>query len=125
MYGIIRQWQLYFQSRDPGAAVQFESYWNLSREDAEKHCSGRVPGHAQEYETAFALAVFPETVRLVAMHEQGEKGSLKATAELGRVLADLAITRTAEFVEGMLEGRNRDIQGHIYSGELYQQLKGR
>ncbi|MGH9174210.1 MAG: creatininase family protein, partial [Vicinamibacterales bacterium] len=50
VYGILRQWQLYFQLRDPEANVQFHSYWNLSRAEAEQISLTGVPGHATEYE---------------------------------------------------------------------------
>src|SRR5690606_36313514 len=48
--GILRQWQLYFQAQDPEINVQFHSYWNLSRAEAEKISLTGVPGHATEYE---------------------------------------------------------------------------
>ena len=49
--------------------MQFHSYWNLSREIAEEHCGGGIPGHAQEYETAMALALMPEAIRRDAMED--------------------------------------------------------
>ena len=125
VYGIIRQWQLYFQSRDPAAAVQFESYWNLSREIAEQNCETRVPGHAGEYETAMALAVFPDFVRHDAMQEQGDEGPLKASAEQGKVLIEAAIDKTAEFVQGMLDGQNRDLQPSLFSYQMLEQMKAK
>jgi creatinine amidohydrolase len=118
MNGILRQWQLYFQSTAPGANIQFHSYWNLSRDIAERHCKGRVPGHAQEYETALALALFPESVRHDAMRDQEDKAALDATTEQGRLLAEAAISKTVEYMQGMIEGRNRDIKPHIFSKEL-------
>lgn len=118
MYGIIRQWQLYFRSSDEAVNVQFHSYWNLSRDIAEQHCQGRVPGHAQEYETAMALALFPENVRPEAMQTQADKEPLKATAEQGHILAEAAISKTVEFVQGMIEGRNQEMQSHRFSAQL-------
>ena len=67
--GILPQWQLYFRSRDPESNLQFHSYWNLSRDEAEKISLTGVPGHATEYETSMALALFPEKVRHDAMHD--------------------------------------------------------
>ena len=116
--GILRQWQLYFQAADPEVSVQFHSYWNLSREISEPHCKGRIPGHAQEYETAFALAVFPEIVRPDAMQDQEDKHPLEGTVEQGRLLAEAAISKTAEYVQEMLEGKHREIQPHIFSSQL-------
>ena len=125
MYGIIRQWQLYFRSADPEVSVQFHSYWDLSREDAEKVCEGRVPGHAQEYETAFALAVFPESVRQDAMQEQEDKKALDGTAEQGRILVEAAVARTAAFVEEMLAGQHRGVEPSLFSGEMHRLRRGR
>ena len=123
MNGILRQWQLYFQSADPEVNVQFHSYWDLSREIAEQHCKGRVPGHAQEYETAMALALFPDHIRHDAMQDQEDKQPLEATAEQGQVLVEAAVSKTAEFVQYMVKGQNRDIQPHIFSRDMYRQRK--
>ncbi|MEZ4862620.1 MAG: creatininase family protein [Caldilineaceae bacterium] len=118
MYGMIRQWQLYFQSVDPNINVQFHSYWNLSRAEAEQHCKGRVPGHAQEYETAMALAICPENVRHDAMQEQEDKQPLDATAEQGQILVDAAIRAVKQFIAEMLQGEHREIQDHLWSAQL-------
>ncbi|MDP6775449.1 MAG: creatininase family protein [Candidatus Latescibacteria bacterium] len=123
VYGILRQWQLFFQSADPEVNVQFHSYWNLSREIAEQHCETRVPGHAGEYETAMALAVFPEFVRHDAWQEQNETTPIQATAEQGKILIEAAISKTAEFVQGMLDGENRDMQPSLFSYEMLEQMK--
>jgi len=104
MYGIIRQWQIYFRSTHLDANVQFQSYWNLSRREAEAVCSTGVPGHANEYETSMALALFPESVRVDAMEdEQAQLG----TAEKGRQFAEFAVERTKDYLEGMMSGRFR------------------
>ena len=118
MYGIIRQWQLFFEAEAPEANVQFHSYWNLSRPQAEKLCKTGVPGHAQEYETAMALAVCPENVRMQAMQEQEDRSPLDATAEQGRKLVDAAVNATRRYVEEMIEGRRRDVQEHLFSDKL-------
>ena len=104
MGGILAQWRMFFESIDPDVDVQFHSYWDLGRELAEQNCKGGVPGHAQEYETAFALALFPENVRHHAMQDQEDKGPLDATADQGHVLAKIAMDKTVEFVEQMLGG---------------------
>jgi creatinine amidohydrolase/Fe(II)-dependent formamide hydrolase-like protein len=118
IYGIIRQWQLYFQMQVPDANVQFHSYWNLSREAAEKICGGRVPGHAQEYETSMALAFCPENVRHDAMQEQEDKQPLDASAEKGQQLLDAAVDATRRFVEEMIAGQHREIQEHRWSAQM-------
>lgn len=118
VYGILRQWQLYFRSRDPGINVQFHSYWNLSRTEAEEISLTGVPGHATEYETSMALALFPEKVRHAAMLNQEEKLPLEATAEKGARLAELAVARTVEYLEGMLAGQHREEMQHQMSWQL-------
>ena len=118
MAGILRQWQLYFRNQDEEYNVQFHSYWNLSRQIAEQHCQGRVPGHAQEYETAMALALMPEAIRRDAMADQEDKEPLRASAEQGQILLEAAIAKTAEYVREMIVGQHRDIQPHIFSRDL-------
>ena len=102
--GVKNQWDLYFKSVDGEIEVQFQSYWDLSREVAEQHCKTSVPGHAQEYETAFALALFPENVRRDAMLDQDDREPLRASAEQGRLMAEAAVDKTAEFVRRMIKG---------------------
>ena len=86
--------------------LQFHSYWDfLPRELAERQLkTKRWPGHAQEFETAFALAVFPENVRLDAMRDQADQEPLQATAETGRILVEAIVGETARFVSGMIDG---------------------
>ena len=104
MEGILPQWDLYFAAMDPDIDIQFHSYWDLSRETAEGLCKGGVPGHAQEYETAFALALFPENIRSEAMRNQQDRSPLDASAEQGILLANAAVDATAAVVRGMLDG---------------------
>ncbi len=84
----------------------FESYWNLlPKEIAVANLkTKRFPGHAQEFETAFALAAFPENVRHDAMHDQVDQEPLEATAEAGQILIDEIITRVSQYVSGMIDG---------------------
>ena len=88
--------------------VQFHSYWDfLSKEIAERHLkTKRFPGHAQEFETAFALAAFPENVRHEAMLDQADKEPLAATAETGRVLIDAIVEAVSQHLQDMIDGRN-------------------
>ena len=118
MYGQIRQWQLYFQALEPAVNVQFHSYWNLSRAEAEEHCKTRVPGHAQEYETAMAMAICPENIRHAAMQDQEDKQPLAATEEQGQKLVDAAIRATKEFLTEMIAGQHQGVQSHLWSAEL-------
>jgi len=86
--------------------LQFESYWDfLPREVAEKHLkTKRWPGHAQEFETAFAMAAFPENVRHDAMQDQPDKEPLEATAEAGQAMIDAIVEGVAAHVRGMIDG---------------------
>ena len=86
----------------------FKSYWEfLPDEVARQHIkTGRWPGHAQEFETAFALAVFPENVRQDAMQDQDDKEPLSATAAAGAAMIDAIVQHTSAFVAGMIDGGN-------------------
>jgi len=86
--------------------LQFKSYWDfITLEEASPHLeTNRFPGHAQEFETAFAMAAFPENVRHDAMHDQQDKEPLHATAENGQALIEIAVKNVADFVQGMIDG---------------------
>jgi creatinine amidohydrolase len=88
--------------------LQFHSYWDfLPAELAKAHLkTGRFPGHAQEFETAFALAAFPENVRHTAMADQSDREPLQATAETGRVLIAGIVDSVTRYLAGMLDGTN-------------------
>jgi creatinine amidohydrolase len=88
--------------------LQFHSYWDfLPAELANAHLkTGRFPGHAQEFETAFALAAFPENVRHTAMADQSDREPLQATAEIGRVLIAGIVDAVMRHLAGMLDGTN-------------------
>jgi creatinine amidohydrolase len=88
--------------------LHFVSYWDLlPKEIAEATLqSKRWPGHAQEFETAFALAAFPENVRQSAMHDQDDKEPLLATAETGAKLIAATVDAVANYLRGMIDGSN-------------------
>ncbi|MGH2418770.1 MAG: hypothetical protein ACRDFY_10590, partial [Candidatus Limnocylindria bacterium] len=77
-----------------------------------------VPGHATEYETSMALALFPEKVRHDALGDQEEKLPLEGTAEKGAQLAELAVAKTVEYLEAMMAGEHRETMQHLLSREL-------
>lgn len=118
VYGMLRQWQLFFQTQHPESNVQFHSYWNLSRAEAEAVCETGVPGHAQEYETSMALYLFPDNVRHDAMQDQEDQLPLKATKEKGEMFFELAVQKTADYLQGMINGGNREIRPHLMSWQL-------
>ncbi|GAB4138277.1 MAG: hypothetical protein Tsb009_06320 [Planctomycetaceae bacterium] len=88
--------------------IIFKPYWDfLDDSVAEANLkTKRWPGHAQEFETAFALAAFPENVRHEAMNDQDDKEPLEATAEAGAALIENIVVNTADFVKGMIDGTN-------------------
>ena len=118
VYGMLRQWQLYFQTMHPQVNLQFHSYWNLSRGPAEQICETGVPGHAQEYETSIALHLFPENVRLDAMQDQEDRLPLQATAEKGAQLFEAAVCASADYLQAMIDGEHREIRPHLMSWQL-------
>jgi len=91
--------------------LYFKSYWELLDPQVAKSNlkTDRFPGHAQEFETAFALAAFPENVRTVAMADQEDKEPLEATAEAGQVMIDSIVDGVSQFVTGMIDGTNKAI----------------
>lgn len=90
-----------------GVNLHFLPYWEtLSKEEGQRGLqTGELPGHAQEFETAFALAEFPENVRADAVGDQPDPAPGLATAAAGRALVDLVVDRVAAYVCEMYEGR--------------------
>src|SRR5882724_7907642 len=85
--------------------LQFLSYWDvLSEPDAiELLKSGHrlpddLPGHAQEFETAIALAAFPENVRTDIWRDQPDSSPSIATAQQGEALAHRIVERVANYL---------------------------
>lgn len=84
----------------------FRSYWDfIDQELVNTHLkTKRSPGHAQEFETAFALAAFPENVREDAMRDQEDKEPLEATAETGQLFIDHIVEEVTAFCRSMIDG---------------------
>ena len=103
----LRQWSLHFQLTSREVNLQFRSYWDLLDEKfARQHLdTDSFPGHATEFETAFALAVNPENVRLEAVQDQEVEGPALATVEKGRALVEEIVRQVTDFVEKMIDGR--------------------
>ncbi len=100
-----------FQRRYP-VNLHFLPYWNvLTEADAEELLqSGHrlpddLPGHAQEFETAFGLAAFPENVRTDMWTDQPDPTPAMATAETGAAFIDRIVERVAAYVQDMIDGR--------------------
>lgn len=87
--------------------LQFLPYWDvLTQEDAALLKSNDIPGHAQEFETAFALSAFPENVRHDAMSDQHDASPSYATSAVGEQLIDRTVDRVANIVSQMIAGDN-------------------
>jgi creatinine amidohydrolase len=87
--------------------LHFCSYWELlPKEQAEPHLkTKRYPGHAQEFETAFAMAAFPENVRQEAMGDQEDQEPAEATAEAGAAMVEAIVSNVAEYMREIIEGK--------------------
>ena len=93
--------------------LQFMPYWNVyTAKDAEelldsgKRLPQDLPGHAQEFETAFALAAFPENVRTDMWTDQEDQKPALATAEKGQAFIERTIDRVAAHVQDMIDGKS-------------------
>jgi len=93
--------------------LQFLSYWDvLTEADAKELLRGGhrlpndLPGHAQEFETAFALAAFPENVRTKMWKEQPDPKPSMATAAQGEKLIARIIERITTHVRDMIDGKS-------------------
>ncbi len=91
--------------------LHFLSYWDvLDANDAELLDGGQtlpddLPGHAQEFETSFGLAAFPENVRTDMWKDQADQKPSLSTAEKGEELIARTVDRVTEYVRDMIEGR--------------------
>lgn len=91
--------------------LHFLSYWDvLDADDARLLRSGErrpedLPGHAQEFETAMALARFPENVRTEIVADQEDSKPAAATAELGEAMIARIAERVGGYLRDMIEGR--------------------
>lgn len=92
--------------------LHFLSYWDvLTEEDAKQLLTSGsrlpedLPGHAQEFETSFALAAFPENVRHQAVSDQPDPTPAMASSATGHELIRRIVDRLAQYVQEMLDGR--------------------
>lgn len=86
--------------------LHFLPYWEVLGDAARDELITRsIPGHAQEYETAFALARFPENVRTAIWTEQSDPTPALAKAEVGAKLFEQVVAGVSAFLQEMLDGR--------------------
>ena len=107
--GAMDQWRYFLKRNFADVNLQFASYWDLIPRDFlfEHMQTDIIPGHAKEFETSIALALFPQNVRPEAMNELTDKDPLLATAEKGRLFVAETVRRTVEHLEKMMDGRVR------------------
>ena len=105
-----------------GINLAFHSYWEAyTSELVEKQMeSGNCPGHASEFETAFALAAFPNNVDWENVDYDNAKLTISnpdrakndrayhheaklATAEKGQVMIDVAVDWVSERMQNMIQ----------------------
>ena len=92
--------------------LHFLPYWEVLTEDDAKELldSGHVlpqnlPGHAQEFETSFAMAAFPENVRTDALGDQPDPTPAMSTAAKGEEFIKRTIDRVSDYVQEMIDGK--------------------
>lgn len=90
-----------------GVNLHFLPYWDvLDVNEARKLLqTGVIPGHAQEFETAFALANFPENVRTQMWTDQEDPAPAMATATAGARLTEMIVDGVSRYIQDMIDGR--------------------
>jgi creatinine amidohydrolase len=91
--------------------LEFVSYWDvLTEQDGIELLRGGsrvpddLPGHAQEFETAVAWALFPENIRRDALSDQADTTPTLASAEQGNEFLKRVINRLTVHVQAMIDG---------------------
>lgn len=85
--------------------LQFLPYWELlTPEDAKLLESELIPGHAQEFETAIAKAIFPDNVRPAAVADQADPTPAFAKESAGAELFQTVVSRVCHHVQQMIQG---------------------
>jgi creatinine amidohydrolase len=92
--------------------LQFMPYWDVytvedAREllDSGTRLPQDLPGHAQEFETSFALSAFPENVRTDMWTDQTDQTPTLATAAKGQEFIARAVDRVAVYLQEMIDGK--------------------
>jgi creatinine amidohydrolase len=92
--------------------LQFLSYWDvLTQQDAREllrsgdRLPDDLPGHAQEFETSVAMALFPDNVRQAALADQPDPTPAMADAQRGLEFVERTVTRVAAHLQAMIDGQ--------------------
>jgi creatinine amidohydrolase len=91
--------------------LHFLPYWNvITADDAQELLTGGhsmpydMPGHAQEFETSFALAAFPENVRTGMWKDQPDQKPSQATKAKGEAFIARIVERVSAYIQDMIDG---------------------
>ena len=68
-------------------------------------CRYILPGHAQEFETAVALAAFPDNVRTAVWTDQPDPKPALASAQQGQAFLDRIVERITAYLAEMIDGK--------------------
>ena len=91
-----------------GVNLRFQSYWDVYEPDfVQQHMEhGRLPGHADEFETSTMLYLAPERVQSEAI--DNESAAL-GTREKGQALVGPAVDGVAALLQQMIDGENIEL----------------
>lgn len=97
-----------------GVNVRFNSYWDTYPTDIVYRYMEReaLPGHADEYETSMAMALFPHRVHGDDM--EMESTARFGTKEKGEALAPVAVKGVAELLRRMIAGEEIDLEPRTF-----------
>ena len=97
-----------------GINVRFNSYWDTYPADVvyQYMDQNRLPGHADEYETSMAMALFPHRVHEADM--EMESTSKYGTKEKGEALAPVAVEGVADLLRKMIAGEEIDLEPRTF-----------
>jgi creatinine amidohydrolase len=91
-----------------GVNLHFLPYWEVLGPESRKLLKTEsIPGHAQEFETAVALARFPENVRTDIWNDQADPEPSQATAEAGATLFEQIVDGVSRYLAEMIDGRRQ------------------
>ena len=98
-------WNQFLQATEVN--LHFLPYWDTIQDDAARDLleTRSIPGHAQEFETAFALAAFPENVDTRAVADQPDPSPRRRPPRRGRHCCILIVERVTAYLEEMIAGK--------------------
>lgn len=96
-----------------GGNIVYASYWDLYSDEEIYPLmdSRRAPGHANEYETSFGLAAFPERVHSDDMDDEGAQ---LGTREKGEQAIGIVVPKVVDLLRCMIAGERPTIEPHSF-----------